>query len=89
MTSEEILKLAKEKGYNGPDSLYELQGWIHNKHSLHAEIFFSMYHKTWSVNNYFIDLKKLKRISWDCGRTFVNHIDALKEALENMLELIK
>jgi hypothetical protein len=48
-----------------------------------------MFHKKWSVNNYFINTKKSKKIEWDSkGEMFEDYYDALKLAIENMLKKI-
>jgi hypothetical protein len=82
--------LLREKGYSGPESLYEVRAWIRKKYNLHLELFFSIYHKTWSVNNYIIDLKKGKRApyTYTC-KSFDNYEDALLFSLQLILTFIK
>lgn len=89
VTSEDVLKLALEKGYKG-DSLYDLQGWIMKKYFLHAEIFYSMFHHKFSINNFFIDLAHGKKVDWNySSKNYESYDDALIVALYNMLILIK
>lgn len=85
---EELFKLAKEKGYDGPDSLH-LQEWFRRKHNLHPEIFFSKFTKKWAVNSFFINLKKAKTVKWDyTSEAFFDYDDALLLALKGMIKLI-
>lgn len=85
-----IFELAKEKGYQGEEKLQEIEIWIRNKKHIHCEIFFSMFHKKWSLNNYLIDLKKLKKIEFDSKTIFYEEYDdALEKAIEEMLNKIK
>jgi hypothetical protein len=71
-------------------SLVELQEWIRNKFGLHAEIFYSMFHKKWSVNNYFIDISKGKKVEWPYTfKMYDTHDGALVVALYHLLNLCK
>ncbi len=89
ITREDVVSLAKEKGYTGNESLYELQAWIRIKFGLHLEIFFSLFHGKFSINNYFIDIVKKKRIDWDYKAVnYESYDDALIVALYNILKLI-
>lgn len=82
--------LLREKGYTGPESIYDVRVWIRKKYNLHLELFFSLYHKTWSTNNYIIDLKKGKRAPYTYdSKSFDNYEDALLFSLETMLNFIK
>ena len=65
ITLQDVLQLAKDKGYTGEEYLCFIQDWIRNNHGLHGEIFYSLYHKKWSINNYFVNIIKGERISWD------------------------
>lgn len=90
ITSEDIIKIAKEQGYLGIDSLYEIRGWISTKFFLHGEIFYSMFHKKFSINNYFINSVEGKKVDWDWKSVNYNsHVDALIVMLYNMLLIIK
>jgi len=87
---EHVLSLAKELGYTDINSMYVIEGWIRTKFSLHGEIFYSMFHKKFSINNYFIDLSKGKKIEWDYKSIqYDSHIDALVDMLYNMLIISK
>lgn len=87
---EDVLSLAKELGYTDIDSMYVIEGWIRIKFSLHGEIFYSMFHKKFSINNYFIDLSKGKKIEWDYKSIqYDTHIEALIVMLYNMLIILK
>jgi len=90
LNKEDILKLAKEQGYKGLDSIYEVQAWVRVKYSLHAELFYSMFHKKFSINNYFIDLSNGKKVDWDYKSTmYDSYDDALIIALYNLLIAVK
>jgi len=85
----EVYKIAKEKGFDGIDSYFLIKEWLLLKHQIYAEVFFSTFHKTWSVNNYLIDTKKGKRIEWDySNKKFEDYYDALELALKEMLKKI-
>lgn len=87
---EEIYKLAVEKGYTGNKTLPELEWWLREKKLLHCEIFFSMFHKKWALNNYLIDLKKFKKIELE-GKAinYETYSEALLTAIEKMLNKIQ
>jgi len=90
LKKEDIFLLAKQQGYTGIESLYEIQGWFLTKYHLYGEIFYSMFHKKFSINNYFIDLSKGKKIEWDYKSIqYDSHIDALVDMLYNMLIISK
>jgi hypothetical protein len=90
LTKADILQIAKNQGYKGLDSIYEVQAWIRVKYTLHAELFYSMFHKKFSINNYFIDLSNGKKLDWDYKSTMYNSYDeALIIALYNLLIAIK
>ena len=85
---EKIYNIAKEKGYSGEESLEHLQSWIRKNYHLHPEIYFSKFHKVWSVNNFFINIKKGKSIAWKEFKE--NKSDTYEESLELALrELLK
>jgi hypothetical protein len=89
MSIDKIYDKAKEKGYSGNKSLTEIQDWLRIDKNIYCEIFFSMYHKKWSINNYFIDLKKLKKINWDyTSQKFDDFDEALILAIDEMLKKI-
>ena len=86
VTWEDVLSMAKAKGYPGIESMYELQAWIRKTFGLHAEIFYSMFHKKFSINNYFVNVTKGDKVSWDYKSTnYESYDDALLIALYNML----
>lgn len=85
----ELIVVAKSKGYNNLDSLVLLQDWLRTKHYLYTEIFFSMFHKKWSLNNYILDLKAAKKIERPTKVIFYDdYNDALCQAIDEMLQLI-
>lgn len=89
VTWEEVLTMAKDKGYPGIESMYELQAWVRVKFSLHPEIFYSMFHKKFSINNYFVNVAKGSKVNWDYKPiNYESYDDALLVALYNMLLLV-
>ena len=85
---KEVFIIAKEKGYTGDNSLVSLEWWLRLKKLIHCEIFYSTFHKSWYINNYFLDLKKMKRIDHDLpSKKFENYTDALEYAITEMLKL--
>lgn len=87
---KDVLLLAKELGYDNLDSMHLIEAWIRSKFSIHGEIFYSMFHKKFSINNYFIDLSKGKKVEWDYkAAQYDTHIEALVVMLYNMLILLK
>lgn len=89
VTISDILALAKECGCT-KESIYDIQAWIRTKHGLHAELFYSMFHNKFSINNYFIDLSNGKKVEWDYKPTmYASYDEALIIALYNLLILIK
>lgn len=89
VTKEDIYSLAKSKGYTDNDSIYEIQAWIRKKFGIHAEIFYSMFHKKFSINNYFVDVVNGKKIEWNyTSKNYDSHDDALIFALFNILNII-
>lgn len=87
---QDVLKLAVEQGYSGIDSLHELRGWLSTKYSLHGEIFYSMFHKKFSINNYFINSSEGKKVDWDWKSVnYSSHTEALIIMLYNMLLITK
>ena len=90
LKKEDIFILAKQQGYTGIESLYEIQGWFVTKYHLYSEIFYSMFHKKFSINNYFIDYSAGKKVEWDYKSTMYDtYNDALIVVLYNMLILTK
>lgn len=90
LKKEDVLLKARSQGYLGKDSLYELQEWIMNKHFLYGEIFYSMFHKKFSINNYFVDIAHGKKIDWDYKSVqYGTHSEAQVVMLYNMLLLTK
>ena len=86
-----VLTMANEIGYlDNEPNLYSLQAWIRKKFNLHAEIFYSMFHKKFSINNYFINLVKGEKVNWDYKPiNYELYDEALLVALYNMLLLLK
>ena len=81
-------KLA-EKGYLGDNSLSSIEWWLRDVKHIHCEIFFSMFHKKWFINNYLIDLKKQKKIELNLKEVkFESYPDALEFAIEQMVSKI-
>lgn len=88
ITSKKVLELAFEKGYKGT-SLYDLEDWIRKTSFLHAEIFYSMFHHKFAINNYFIDLAHGKKIDWNyTSKNYETYDEALLVKLYNLLILI-
>jgi hypothetical protein len=84
-----IFERAKLKGYDGEIKLSLLEDWLRENKYIHCEIFFSLFHKKWSLNNYFINTKKLKRIEWDWRDFhFETYPEAQEFAIDKMLEKI-
>lgn len=82
---DSVKETLTNKGYLGDFSLPSVEWWLRIQKHLHCEIFFSMFHKKWSVNNYIINLKKLKKIEID-GKIpqYEDYSDALEFAIEQM-----
>jgi hypothetical protein len=86
VVSEDLYKLAQSKGYVGENSTVLLEWWLRDEKFLHCEIFFSMFHKTWSINNYIINLKKFKKIEIEEKLLkFESYPKALLHAIEVMI----
>lgn len=82
---EELLKKTKELGCN-ETSLVAIREWLRVNKGVYLELFYSMFHKTWSVNNYVIDLKKGKKASNVFAvKSFDNYADALLYSLEVLI----
>jgi hypothetical protein len=81
---KELLELAKLKGYDGEDKTSDIQEWLRTKKGLHPEIFFSTYHEKWQINNFFIDVRKNKKI--DRKNTKVILYVSYEEAREAILK---
>ena len=78
-----------EKGYLGDNSLSSIEWWLRDVKHIHCEIFFSMFHKKWFINNYLIDLKKQKKIELNLKEVkFESYPDALEFAIEQMVSKI-
>ena len=85
--ANEIYELARTKGYTEANSIVILEWWLRDVKNVHWEIFFSMFHKKWSVNNYFIDLKKEKKVEYNEKiPQFDTYPLALKFAVEEMIK---
>lgn len=84
-----IFEKAKEKGYYGEENLVLIEDWLRNSKNIHGELFFSMFHKKWSINNYFIDLKKLKKIERNSkNEMYESYKEALTASIGEMLDVI-
>lgn len=88
ITQEMVLKLAAEKGCI-ENNLSLIHDWIRDKFGLHAEIFYSLFHKKWSINNYFVNITRGERVPWDyTSKNYESHTDALIVALYHLLNKI-
>lgn len=63
---------------------------LHYDHGLRAELFYSMYHKKWQVNNYFVNFRKGKKVEpkGNISARFADYYDALELAIFEMVKLI-
>lgn len=70
-------------------TLSQIADLIHDKYHLRAEIFYSMFHKKWSVNNYFVDTKKGKKVypTGNISAKFDDYYDALELAIWELLKI--
>lgn len=85
----EILTLAKEKGFTG-GSIYDLYAWIIKTKSVYAPIYYSLFHKSWQINNYFVNLKNSKNIPWEYKDIkYSTYEEALMSVLNPLLNIIK
>lgn len=68
----------------------QLADWIEEKHNLRAELFYSMFHKKWQVNNYFVDVKKGKKVypKTEIKGKFDSYEEARRAALIELFKLI-
>ena len=89
-TNKSIL-LAQSKGCELVNpSLSDLLDWVRDVKYLHATIFFSTFHKTWAVDNWFINIKKASKVLntyYKDGR-YIHYHEAQEEALENLLKTL-
>lgn len=86
MYKKEILDRVKLINNYEYSSLYNLRAYIRTNYSIHLEIFYSLFHNKWSVNNYIIDTKKGKRAVYKFD---VKSFDSYDDALEyNILILL-
>lgn len=87
---EKIFNIAKDMGYSGEDNPCLIEDWLRTSKNIHAELFFSMFHKKWSINNYFIDLKKLKKIDRNAKSImYETYGEAQEVSIREMLETLK
>jgi len=86
---KELLELAKLKGYDGEDKTSDIQEWLRTKKGLHPEIFFSTYHEKWQINNFFIDVRKNKKIDRKNTKVilYVSYEEAREAILKELLNL--
>jgi len=84
-----LFERAKEKGYKGEDYLPSILEWIRVEKNLYAEIFYSFFHKKWSINSYFIDLSKLKKVERNQKMIYYfTYLETLRQTIDEMLNLI-
>lgn len=85
-----IFDEAKLKGYLGASKISDLQEWLRIEKGLHPEIFFSTYHEKFQINNFFVDVKKHKKINRKETRVqmFLEFEDARESAIKELLNLI-
>jgi hypothetical protein len=83
----DIFNLAKLKGYEGENKIQDIQEWLRIKKYIHPEIFFSTYHSKFQINNFFVDVKKNKKINRKETRIqmFTSFEDARDCAIEEIL----
>lgn len=86
---KELLELAKLKGYDGEDKTSDIQEWLRTKKGLHPEIFFSTYHEKWQINNFFIDVRKNKKIDRKNNKVilYASYEEAREAILKELLKL--
>lgn len=86
---KELLELAKLKGYEGENKASDIQEWLRTKKGLHPEVFFSTYHEKWQINNFFIDVKKNKKIDRKNTKVvlYVSYEEAREAILKELLSL--
>jgi hypothetical protein len=87
---DNVLELAKSKGYEGDKGAQNIQEWLRTKKGIHPEIFFSTYHEKWQINNFFVDVIKNKKINRKGTKVsfYLQYEDAREEALLEILSLI-
>ena len=87
---EELLTLARTKGYDGESKISDLQEWLRISKGIHPEIFFSTYHEKWQINNFFVDIRKNKKIDRKSVKIkmFFSYEEAREEAIREILNLI-
>ena len=68
----------------------QLADWIEEKHFLRAELFYSMFHKQWYVNNYFVNTKKGKKVypKREIKEKFASYALARETALIELFKLV-
>ena len=70
-------------------SLEELKIWFREKKNLHCDIYFGAYSEKWEINNYIIDIIKIKKYKLDIkSKLYDSYEDALKIVLTEMSKLI-
>lgn len=86
---KELLELAKLKGYEGEGKASDIQEWLRIKKGLHPEVFFSTYHEKWQINNFFIDVKKNKKVDRKNTKVilYVSYEEAREAILKELLNL--
>lgn len=87
---EELFKLSRVKGYEGELKIPDIQEWLRKEKGIHPEIFFSTYHEKWQINNFFVDVKKNKKIDRKQSKVqmFLSYEDARESAIKEILTLI-
>lgn len=85
---KEIIKLLKEKELPEFTSIIELHDYILKNHNIYIEVFYSIFKKLWTVNNYFVNTKNSKRVNWEYEeKYFVTRDEALEFGIKNYLKL--
>lgn len=86
--NKELKELVPEQLDGCSDS--ELEDWIESQHNLRAELFFSMFHKQWYINNYFVNTKKGKKVypKREIKEKFPSYALAREAALIELFKLV-
>jgi len=78
MNEEKLSKL----GYKGAINPFAIHAWLIIEKKVFAEVYFSLFHKQWSIQNYLVDVKKAQRMPWTDGKLDSYKFDTYKSALE-------
>lgn len=70
-------------------SLDELKIWFREKKNLHCDIYFGAYSEKWEINNYIIDIVKIKKYKLDIkSKLYTSYEEALEIVLKEMSKLV-